>query len=243
MKESLNHHGIILSPHVLEPGIFENSFLKSGVFNTGLFAIKRSEESYHFLNWWADRIEKACFNEPDKGFYLEQKWLDHAPVFFNIHILRHPGYNVAKWNLHQRKIERSIFGDYTANGQPLKVFHFSNILKFGRHYTNFLNKKTIDNLEPLVGTLVNQYISELVGAGNDFSNTVPWSYNYFADGKLIKMAARLAFRQSSQMFAYIANPFLESNRTFIQNKGTEGVGKSGKRKNRKIRQKKKTAIL
>jgi hypothetical protein len=218
ISEELNQHNIILTSHILEPGIRENIFYKFGIFNTGLFAIKRSEESTLFLRWWADRAEKACFNDPGNGLFLEQKWLNHAPVYFNIDILRHPGYNVGWWNLHHRKIELSKDGKFTVNGQPLKLFHFSSIIKFWCNYIGFLNEKSKGNYNPLLSTLVNQYVSELSKAGTDFPKIIPWSYDYFASGKPIKMAARLALRKSPKSFSKIKNPFLKSNNTFIKRK-------------------------
>jgi hypothetical protein len=82
-----------------------------------------------------------------------------------------------------------------------------------------------------------------MGVDKDFSKIVPWSYDYFADGKLIEMDERLAFRESPHMFAHIVNPFLESNLTFIQRKTTEGKVKSGKRKKRKAKIKSKVKSL
>jgi hypothetical protein len=234
IKESLNHHSIILTPHILESGIYEDAFLTAGVFNTGFFAIKRSAESYHFLNWWTDRIEKACFNEQDKGLFLEQKWLDHAPSFFNVNICKHPGYNVAAWNLHQRKIEMSTVGDYKVNGQPLRLFHFTGIYLFWKKYIEFLNSRYgLSNLGPEIERIVNQYISELVQVGIDVSTNVSWSYDYYADGKRIAMDARLAFRQNHQMFAHIVNPFLESNLTFLQRKTKERALVTRKKKSKR----------
>jgi hypothetical protein len=217
IPQALQQHDIILSPHILERGNNDGLYL-AGIFNSGFFAIKRSEQSYHFLNWWADRIEKACFNEPEKGLFLEQKWLDHAPVFFKIHVLKHPGYNVAWWNLHERKIELSNHGVYTVNGQPLKMFHFSGILKSEGNYIDFLNRRTGSEVGNPLGQLVHQYIKQLQNIGINFSKVVPWSYDFFINGKPIKMEARLAFRQNPQKFAHILNPFLKRNRTFLKQK-------------------------
>ena len=56
--------------------------------------------------------------------FTDQRWVDFVPSFFDHHILKDPGYNVAYWNLHGRE----VFSDgdrYLVDGVPLRFFHFS----------------------------------------------------------------------------------------------------------------------
>ena len=56
--------------------------------------------------------------------FTDQRWVDFVPSFFDHHILKDPGYNVAYWNLHGRE----VFSDgdrYLVDGEPLRFFHFS----------------------------------------------------------------------------------------------------------------------
>lgn len=217
VNTNLDQHSIVLSPHILEPGPNENSFYKLGVFNTSFFALNRSEESVRFLDWWVNRVEKACFNKPEHGFYLEQKWLDHAPVYFDIHVFRNQAYNVSKSNLYQREIGRSTSGHYTINGQPLKLFQFSSILKYGLHYAHYLNKFVpLMEQQTLAAKMVSDYIGDLMSIDKDFTKNVPWSYGYYVDASPVSENARIGFRENPHLFTDIANPFLKSNSTFIQ---------------------------
>ena len=59
---------------------------------------------------------------------MDQKWGDLFPSFVDgAKILRHPGYNIAYWNLHERKIKGSSKKGWTANGKPLRFLHFSGV--------------------------------------------------------------------------------------------------------------------
>ena len=38
--------------------------------------------------------------------HADQRWLDFVPSYFEHHVLRDPGVNVAQWNLHERRVRR-----------------------------------------------------------------------------------------------------------------------------------------
>ena len=73
----------------------------AGVFNSGFVAVGQSGRP--FLDWWASRLRRDClFCEP-MGVHADQRWLDFVPSYFDHHVLRDPGINVAQWNLHERR--------------------------------------------------------------------------------------------------------------------------------------------
>ena len=83
-----------------------------------------AESGRPFLDWWASRLRRDClFCEP-MGVHADQRWLDLVPSYFDHHVLRDPGVNVAQWNLHERRLRRED-GSFTVNGAPLRTFHFS----------------------------------------------------------------------------------------------------------------------
>ncbi len=124
-KAQENH--IVVTPHRLTPTQNyrdEIIFLKYGVFNLGFICV--SKESLQFLEWWESRLETGATRFEFSDIFTDQKWVNLLPAYFNYHVLRHPGYNVAPWNLDER--------DFSATGQnfwvgnePLIFIHFSQM--------------------------------------------------------------------------------------------------------------------
>jgi hypothetical protein len=120
--------GVCVAPHVLTPlppdgkSVDELDLLNHGVLNTGLVGVGRSGAA--FADWWTARARRDCLDLPWDGFHLEQRWVDLALTQFGARAAMDPGLNVAFWNLHERRLQRSREG-WTVNGVPLRHFHFS----------------------------------------------------------------------------------------------------------------------
>src|SRR5450759_2212444 len=108
LEEILEISEIVITPHFTTPInddkiLAENDFLNSGLYNLGFLALKRGNESQKLINWWTNRLEKKAYIDFVKGMFTDQIWINFAPLFFeNVHILCHPGYNMAYWNMHER---------------------------------------------------------------------------------------------------------------------------------------------
>ena len=77
-------------------------------------------------DWWAERLATDCLVAPERGYFVDQRWMDFAPGLIpSLPVLRDPGYNVAYWNLPSRDV--SATAKYTVNGWPLRFFHFSGL--------------------------------------------------------------------------------------------------------------------
>lgn len=118
-----------LTPHTVEPieeGWFNDSqFLKYGVFNLGFVALRSTPRVHEILGWWARRLQHHCIIDLANGIFVDQKWVDLFPAFLNrVEVIRHPGYNVAYWNVPRRSV-RLVDGRYLVNGLPLRFAHFS----------------------------------------------------------------------------------------------------------------------
>jgi hypothetical protein len=131
VEEALESGGIVLTPHTLAPiprdGLrpSEEGMLNTGVYNLGFLALRRSADAAALLDWWESRLREACRIDYVGGHFFDQKWIDLVPAYYpSTAILRHPGYNVAYWNLHERPLERRD-GRFFAGGAPLVFFHFS----------------------------------------------------------------------------------------------------------------------
>jgi hypothetical protein len=67
------------------------------------------------------------FNDVPFGTFVDQKWIDLVPAFFDkVCILKHPGCNIAYWNLHERTLSQGKDA-ILVNNQPLCFFHFSGV--------------------------------------------------------------------------------------------------------------------
>ena len=106
---------------------FEQAALNYGIYNLGFIGTARSEETFRFLRWWQKRLQHLCYYQPGAGFFVDQLWMSLAPHYFSgVTVERDPGWNMAYWNLFERRLEAGP-GGYMVNGHHrLLFFHFSS---------------------------------------------------------------------------------------------------------------------
>jgi len=126
---------IVVTPHFLGPTPVNGSHsletiaLNYGVYNLGFIALNPlPENSKRFLDWWGERTRQFGYNDVANGMFVDQIWLNLAPVFFEkVHSLKHRGYNMAPWNLHEREISGYENGKVLfSSGENLVMYHFSS---------------------------------------------------------------------------------------------------------------------
>ena len=128
VAELAAERSIVLTPHTTEPmprdGLVpgETQILSVGVYNLGFVAVGPGAE--RFLDWWGERLARDCINAVPQSLFVDQRWVDFVPCYFDCAILRDAGHNVAYWNLSSRRVARWGPG-HTVNGRPLRFFHFS----------------------------------------------------------------------------------------------------------------------
>lgn len=138
-------NAIILTPHQIDPepaadifAILDNEIasLNYGSFNLGFVATEAGPEARRFACWWDERLHDWCHDRRDIGVFVDQKWCNLVPCFFDgVKILRDPGYNVASWNLSQRKMHFDASGQALINGKLLRFFHFTKLGPVGDEMT------------------------------------------------------------------------------------------------------------
>lgn len=176
----LERESVVVTPHFTEPvprdGLkpTEQDILTSGTFNLGFLGLSRTDEALALLDWWAERLATDCIVDPERGFFVDQRWMDLSPgIVERFHVLRDPGYNVAYWNLGGRSLSRA--GEaYEVNGRPLRFFHFSG---YDPRHPDRISKHQdrIDFLgEPALRELYDAYGAELLA--NGFEQAVEWPY-------------------------------------------------------------------
>jgi len=132
LDEGLSAAAIQLTPHHLSPipldGAFPNEplALNHGVFNLGYLGLRRSASAFHLLEWWEERMRELCVIDLREGLFVDQLWFNLVPIYFpDTLVLRHPGANVAYWNLHERRLTEGSEVVFQGASHPLLFFHFS----------------------------------------------------------------------------------------------------------------------
>ncbi|HEX3446505.1 MAG TPA: methyltransferase domain-containing protein [Chthoniobacterales bacterium] len=172
----------ILTPHLTEPAEFapvnEQIFLLYGIYNLGFCALKDTSYVQRIVAWWGRRMEDKCIIDLERGLFVDQKWADLLPAFIDrTEVLRHPGYNVAYWNLSQRRVLKGAEG-WRVNGQPLRFFHFSGSNmddeeRFTRDWPQINVHNTFDAADLLRG-----YRAALLARGHAYFQTIPYAYRW-----------------------------------------------------------------
>jgi hypothetical protein len=207
----LDQHSAVLTPHQITPettrmAIIDNEIgsLKYGIYNLGFAAVSNCPEGRAFAAWWRDRLIDFCFDEPEAGLFTDQKWCNHAPVFFPaLAVLRHKGYNVASWNLSQRPIDIGADGSITAGGDPLKFFHFTKITHVGELMLERYARGRSEVFE-----LMHWYKRRLAAHAVQGLPKGWWHYGTYENGREISKADRRSHRAARlNGQQYLSNPF------------------------------------
>jgi glycosyltransferase involved in cell wall biosynthesis len=180
-------YSAVVTPHITYPSnddapenaVDEALMCKYGVFNLGFFALKNTEENANFISWWERTLRYRCVIDYSNGIFVDQKWVDLLVAFVeNVRILRHPGYNVAYWNLPQRKVTYQKNRFLVNDRFPLVFAHFSGVrvdepTVFSRHST----KVTLKNAGDLA--LIHAYYIRLVERnGHSRFRLHPYAFNW-----------------------------------------------------------------
>jgi hypothetical protein len=160
----LETSSVVLTPHQLAPAITgtpwiadEISSLAYGIYNFGMFGVSACPEGITFAKWWDERLSTLCVDDIPRGLFVDQRWGDFVPNFFpDATICRHPGINLASWNLHQRLMTLDVDGNYLVNGDPLVMYHFTKGTGIGLQASR---AKMDDN--PLAADLWRWYLERL----------------------------------------------------------------------------------
>lgn len=209
--EALTTSAIVLTPHCTSPneeGLYgEALLLVNGIFNLGFIAISKTAEVERFLDWWEHRCLTLGYNERWSGLFVDQKWINLVPCYFDsVHILKHPGCNVAYWNLHERMLEKAQTS-WVVNGTvPLIFFHFSGMNVDGGDRISKHTDQFDLAARPDLAELFSNYRERLIG--NDIRSAVhyPYAFGHFDNGVLVNKLQRAAFAANLKRFGS-TNPF------------------------------------
>lgn len=187
--DMLEHANLVLSPHwsEVDPHKYEDglySVMRNGIFNGGLVGATRQAKPV--LRWWAGACHYRMEESPQRGVFVDQKYLDLFPLLEeNTAIIRHPGCNLTNINLLTCRREWKE-GRLWINGNYPPVF-----IHFTRDTIYNIRQGNDEALRPFL----DEYILALHAAG--YSEMEPLEKSFLKD---IKTRARLRTRVKRWLF-------------------------------------------
>ncbi|MGO9121792.1 MAG: hypothetical protein ACLQPD_29795 [Desulfomonilaceae bacterium] len=211
----LDYHDGLFTPHITRSLDDEHTpndldVLTNGTINTGFFALKACNTTGALLKWWQEKVIHDCYNEAQRGVFVEQKWIDLIASLFPTFVLdRSPGMNVAYWNLPHKQMTKTGV-TYYVDAAPLIFFHFSgfdphNPSVLSKYDTRFLKRGMPEPIPELIA----EYVDRLKANGLDLYGNQPYRFDYFSDGKtFISPLIRKAYRNNESIQrVYGEDPF------------------------------------
>ena len=202
INELAAQHGIVLTPHTTKPvprdGLrpTEADLMGAGTFNLGFIALNASNRP--FLEWWQERLKRDSLFAPHLMVFVDQRWIDLVPGYFPHTILTRPGYNVAYWNLDNRRVE-SADGKFLVDGEPLYFFHYSG---YDPAKPWVLSKYVADNPRVVlsehsaVRTICDNYRSQLLETDEAAGGLASYRFNTLPTGERITPQIRTVYRNA-----------------------------------------------
>lgn len=190
----------VLTPHITTPynddkNPSEQDMLYNGTYNLGFVAVRACTEGLRLLRWWESRCLTLGFSEGRTGLFVDQKWMNLTPgLFAGVHILRHPGCNMAYWNLHERGLIARE-GTYLvetggAELQNLCFFHFSGVVVSDTALlSKHTNRFTLAD-RPDLNELFAAYKAAVLEKKSSALEGRPYGFDRFSDGKAVTRLAR-----------------------------------------------------
>ena len=172
VEEALDEKDFLLTPHFLTPLPDadrlprERDILRSGIYNAGFMAFRQSAQVDVFLNWWAKHMRTECFYNFAEGMGVDQLWLNLVPLFFDrVGVWKHPGANVAYWNIHERSLSRKENVVFVNKQYPLLFLHISGYQfnepeQISRHQNRYTMAE-----QPVLAELLNNYRNRVMANG------------------------------------------------------------------------------
>lgn len=229
IEDEALRHGIVLTPHFTLPlprdgkKPSEEDILMSGTYNLGFIGLGAGQSADELLEWWSERLESDCINEPEEGYFVDQRWIDLAPGFWpDLYLLRETTYNIAYWNLPRRKLETDGDG-YQVDGEALRFFHFSGYdPRRPRELSKHQTRVRMSSDAALI-RICDEYGAALKECGYEEAATWPYGWDRTANGLKIDRIARGLFRDGVETGRFQESIFTDAGAAKFQAYLTETV--------------------
>lgn len=235
IERRVGEHDIVLTPHFNKPlprdgrKPAEEDILIAGSYNLGFIALRDSQTAGELLDWWSERLETHCLNEPEIGRFVDQRWVDLVPgIWSDVSVLRDPTYNIAYWNLATRNLEDDGSGGYRVDGRPLRFFHFSGFdPRRPKDLSKHQNRIRVAS-NPTLQRICGEYADELLSRGYEEAIGWPYSWKKLPNGVELDREAHRAFREAVEAGAINESVFTEQGaERFTEYLKASGYGEGG----------------
>lgn len=229
--DALDAASAVLIPHLTAPLADEAKpneldVLRAGGYNLGFLGLARGAIATNLLRWWQHKLYTSCVVNFEKGLFTDQRWMDLVPgMFEGVSIFRAPGYDVAYWNIQHQRLECRD-GQYLANGEPLRFFHFSGFNPSDREAISKHQNRYRLHEVPCLPELFTDYENDLKRLGYDQVKGWPYAFANFDDDTPIPEIAREVYRDMGTAAEPFGNPFKTGPGSFLDwlNQPAEGTG-------------------
>lgn len=159
----------IVTPHICSPvwridtGPNDYDLLKTGIFNLGFLMLRYTPSVQRFVAWWRSRMLLYAYRSTQTSLFYDQIWFNYCVAFLDaVYIQKHPGYNVANWNLHERTLTL-VKNRWIVNGtHRLAFFHFSHFDPGRPGKIAGYNNRHDFSTNPELRCLFNEYHEKLI---------------------------------------------------------------------------------
>ena len=214
-----------LVPHITKPedteiGIHltELSVMDHGTYNLGHLIIRDGPHARAFSKWWADRLDRYCFDDKDYGLFTDQRWCDAVPALFDkVQILRQPNIDLASWNVSGRRVKQTLdAGDacFVVDDYPLLTYHFSGTGPSGKH------RWVREIFAPTNGALAaieRRYEAAIEGRQQSMLEDWAPGFDFFDNGAPISAKVRQLYRKHPELQARFPDPYRVNNQGCLLN--------------------------
>lgn len=134
-SECFTAHEAFVTMYIHEPyrgdqTLYGNNLqvLENGQINADLIGFRKTSKVLQFVEWVYEQTKTQC--KIGEKEYVDQVWFSMIFSFLDtVNIIRHPGYNVAHYNMYQRGLQITESKHQMSNGQPLVLFHYAGFVK------------------------------------------------------------------------------------------------------------------
>lgn len=124
--QEIGNASVAISPHRFSPAL--EHLDQFGRYNAGLICWRNDATGHRCLSEWRDDCLAWCDEQPQPdGRFMNQGYLNQwCERYDGVHTIRHPGVNLAPWNIDGTHLDRGASG-VTVDGSPLILYHFHGL--------------------------------------------------------------------------------------------------------------------